>query len=147
MPVGIGIIAMIKKPSWNQKLEASKPHKVKRLGKNFAGMKAGQMMLVPSPKLLDEFIQTISAGSNESVISLREQLAKKHKADVTCPVATGFAIKIVAEAAYEKLNQGDDPSDVTPVWRVLDKESPTLTKVSFDGSIFLNLRESELSNM
>lgn len=131
---------MPKKLSWNQKLEASKPHALKRLDKNLAGMKAGQMMLVPSPKLLDDFVKKLPQGSRTNVVSMRETLAKQHKADVTCPIATGFAIKIVAEAAFEKLNQGNSFSEVTPVWRVLDKDSPTLQKVSFDKNIFLELR-------
>ena len=136
---------MTKTLSWYQKLETSKPHTIKRLDKNFAGMKIGQMMLVPSPKLLDASIQKITEGEEMNLVTLRAKLAKQHKADVTCPVATGFAIKIVTEAAFEKLNQGEDPAQVTPVWRVLDKDSPTLQKVSFDKNILLALRESELS--
>ena len=136
---------MKKKVSWNQKLEASKPHRLKRLDKNFAGMKAGQMMLLPSPKLIDEYIKELSVGTKQNLIVLRKELAKQHKADVTCPIATGFAIKIVAEAAFEKLNQGLSPSELTPVWRVLDQNSPTLNKVSFDKNIFLTLRASELT--
>jgi len=77
------------------------------------------------------------------VLTMRETLAEQHQADVTCPIATGFAIKIVAEAAFEKLDQGVSQSQITPVWRVLDKESPTLQKVSFDPQALLNLRPAE----
>lgn len=132
------------KKNWNQKLDTSKPHTIKRLDKNFAGMKKGQMMLVPSAKLINEHIKNIQLGDNPSVLELRNALAKKHNAEVACPVATGFAIKIVAEAAFEKLNQGSDPSEVTPIWRVLDEDSATLQKVSFDKEILLRIRESEL---
>ena len=134
---------MTKKLNWNEKLAASKPHVVKRLDKNLAGMKAGQQMLVPSPKLLDEFVQSIPEGTSMNILSMRETLANQHQADVTCPIATGFAIKIVAEAAFEKLDQGDSLSNITPVWRVLDKDSPTLNKVSFDKNVFLDLRCAE----
>jgi len=134
---------MATKRSWNEKLEASKPHVVKRLDKNLAGMKAGQQMLVPSPKLLDEFVQNIPEGSSMNVVSMRETLAEQYQADETCPIATGFAIKIVAEAAFEKLDQGDSLSGITPVWRVLDKDSPTLQKVSFDSQALLNQRIAE----
>ena len=129
--------------TWNEKLKASKPHVVKRLDKNLAGMKTGQNMLVPSPQLLDDFIQTIPHGENISIVTLREQLATQHHADVTCPITTGFAIKIVAEAAFENFDQNNDCEKVTPIWRVLDNDSPTLQKVSFDKNVFLNLRESE----
>ena len=138
---------MKKKVSWNQKLEASKPHRLKRLDKNFAGMKAGQMMLLPSPKLIDEYIKELSVGTKQNLIVLRKELAKQHKADVTCPIATGFAIKVVAEAAFEKLNQGTDVSEVIPIWRVLDKNSSTLNKVSFDKNIFLEMRAAERAQL
>ena len=138
---------MKKKVSWNQKLEASKPHRLKRLDKNFAGMKAGQMMLLPSPKLIDEFLKEVAVGTKLDAVLLRKELAKHQKADVTCPIATGFAIKIVAEAAFEKLNQGTDVSEVTPVWRVLDKNSSTLNKVSFDKNIFLEMRAAERAQL
>ena len=131
------------KSTWNEKLTASKPHVVKRLDKNLAGMKAGQQMLVPSPQLLDEFIQRIPEGNSMNILSMREALAKQYKVDVTCPIATGFAIKIVAEAAFEKLNQVHSVSEVTPVWRVLDQDSPTLQKVSFDPQALLNQRAAE----
>ena len=133
------------KPTWNEKLVSSKPHVVKHLDKNFAGMKAGQMMLLPSAKLIDEFVQTIPSGKSVTMIEMRRALAKTHSADVTCPIASGFCIKIVAEAAFEKLNEGTPFEEVTPVWRVLDKDSPTLQKVSFDKKIILDLKFSEMS--
>ncbi len=134
---------MTNKQSWNEKLAAGKPHTVKRLDKNFAGMKAGQQMLVPSAKLLDEFIKAIPEGKSMDVISMRKKLAEQHHADVTCPIATGFAVRIVAEAAFENIDQGVSQSQITPVWRVLDKESSTLQKVSFDTQAFLNQRTAE----
>jgi len=133
-----------KKQTWNEKLNASKPHAVKKLDKNFAGMKAGQMMLLPSAKLLDEFVQTISHGNSMTIVDMRSALAKDHSADVTCPIASGFCLKIVAEAAFEKLNQGTPIEEITPVWRVLDQDSPTLQKASFDKKIFLELKFSEM---
>ena len=134
---------MAKKKDWSEKLATCKPHVVKRLDKNLAGMKSGQQMLVPSPKLLDEFIKNIPEGDSMNVLSMRETLAGQHQADVTCPIATGFAIKVVAEAAFEKLDEGDSLSQITPIWRVLDKESPTLQKMSFDPNALLNQRAAE----
>jgi len=134
---------MAKKKTWNEKLVSSKPHVVKKLDKNFAGMKAGQQMLLPSPTMIDAFIQTIPEGQSMDVLEIRQALAKQHQADVMCPIATGFAIKIVAEAAFEKLGDGESIVDITPVWRVLDNDSPTFKKVSFDPAILLNQRELE----
>ncbi len=134
---------MAKQKTWNEKFLSSKPHQVKRLDKNFAGMKAGQQMLLPSPKLIDDFIQKIPEGEAMDIPYMRQTLAKQHQADVMCPIATGFVVKIVAEAAFEKLAEGESIENITPVWRVLDKDSPTLKKVSFDPAIVLNQRELE----
>ena len=134
---------MPKQKSWNEKLVTSKPHVVKRLDKNLAGMKAGQQMLVPSPTLLDDYINTLPEGKAINVVEMRSVLAARHAADVTCPIATGFAMKIVAEAAFETLNQGKNLTEITPVWRVLDKDSKTLQKVSFDPNSMLAQREAE----
>lgn len=131
------------KKSWNDKLQGGKPPLVKRLDKNIAGMQAGQQMLVPSAQLIDDYIHGIARGKSQSVLELRAALAQQFQADVTCPIATGFAIKIVAEAAFERLNQGDDWSTITPIWRVLDQQSPTLQKVSFDPQMVLRQRQIE----
>lgn len=134
---------MTKQKTWNEKLLSSKPHQIKRLDKSFAGMKAGQQMLLPSPKLIDDFIHAIPEGESIDISLMRQTLAKRHQADVMCPIATGFALKIVAEAAFEQLAEGEAIENITPVWRVLDKKSPTLKKVSFDPAIALNQRELE----
>jgi len=131
------------KQNWSKKLENSKAHTVKRLDKNFAGMQAGQRMLLPSPKLVDSYINGIPERESRSVKLMRDELAKAHNADVTCPVATGFVLKTVAEAAYEKLALTGDLSKITPIWRVLSADSDTLKKVSFDHSFVTMQRESE----
>lgn len=131
------------KKSWREKLEDGKPATVKRLDKNFAGMKAGQIMLIPSAKLIDNYIGNIPESETQSVEEMRNHLAKTFNADVTCPIATGFALKTVAEAAYEKLVETDDLAEITPIWRLLNAESKTMKKVSFDNSFITIQRESE----
>lgn len=116
------------KKTWEEKLNTAKAHYVKRLNKNIAGMKAGQMMLIPSALLIDGFIKAIPYGKIHSTIALRQQLAQQHNADITCPIATGFAMRIVAEAAFEKFNAGSSLSKITPIWRAIDKDSKTLKK-------------------
>ena len=43
--------------SWTDKLRNGRPHQVKPVPINIAGMKTGQVMLVPSPQLVDAFIR------------------------------------------------------------------------------------------
>jgi len=131
---------MAKKLTWREKLNSGKPPVVKVLDKNFAGMRSGQKMLVPSAALIDEFIRCIPEGESLNVVDMRSSLARQQQAEVCCPIATGFALKIVAEAAFEQINLGKSFSEVSPVWRVLDEESTTLKKVSFDPEALLNQR-------
>ena len=131
------------KKNWVEKLENAKPAVVKVLDKNFAGMKSGQRMLLPSPQLIDRYITAIPFGEERSVQTMRDELAKSHKADVTCPIATGFMLKTVAEATHERLSQDGDLANITPIWRLLSPDSKTLKKVSFDHNFVTERRAAE----
>ncbi|MGL4230233.1 MAG: hypothetical protein ACRCWJ_02605 [Casimicrobium sp.] len=129
--------------SWLDKLNCDAVAQVKPVPINIAGMKQGQIMLVPTPKLVDQFVRKIPRGTSIDVRALRERLAKAHKAEVTCPITMGFHIRTVAEAAYESFNAGTPLEKVTPFWRVLDSESPTTKKLSFDPLFITQQRKLE----
>jgi len=131
------------KKSWTEKYEGSKPHEVKILHRDIAGMKAGQIMLLPSPRLVDEYIRTIPNGESMDVKTMREGLAKEHDAEVTCPIVTGFQLRTVAEFAWEEYEKGKAIDEIPPVWRVIDENTPTFTKLSFDGEFLLDQRKRE----
>lgn len=131
------------KKTWTEKLNDNKPHQVKPVPTNFAGMKKGQIMLVPSTKIVDKYIRSIPEGQSMDIMTLRSKLAKRFRAEVTCPVATGFVLRTVAEAAFEAFNAGDGIDEVTPVWRVIDENTPTLKKLSFDPNFILDQRQAE----
>lgn len=77
------------------------------------------------------------------VPTLRRKLARKFKAEVTCPITLGFHLRTVAEAAWEAHQQGAKPADITPVWRVLDAAAPTLKKLSGGADFILDQRRRE----
>ena len=129
--------------TWAQRLQTSAPTVVKRAPIDIAGMKAGQVMLVPSAAEVDAFIRRIPHGQHMDVRVLRQQMASSHRAEVTCPITMGFHIKTVAEAAYEAYTQGRAIQEITPFWRVLSSSSPTLGKLSFDSAFVAHLREQE----
>jgi hypothetical protein len=126
--------------SWTEKLESGGEPVLKICPVAIAGMRPGQKMLIPTPKLIDAFIRAIPPGSAMDVKQLREGLARQHGADVTCPITTGFHLRTVAEAAMERAACG---AQATPFWRVIDEKCPTFAKLSFDTAIIRHQRRLE----
>jgi hypothetical protein len=131
------------KPTWTDKLNASKPPVVKPAPLTFAGMRSGQIMLIPSPKMVDDFIRKIPKGKAVDMATMRTLLAKANRAEVSCPVTTGIFLRIVVEAANEAHTAGKPVSDITPVWRVVDPKAAVLKKVSFDPAWMMDQRVRE----
>jgi hypothetical protein len=93
-------------------------------------------MFIATPKLIDQYINEIGVGKRIDLKTLRKDLAIEHNADYTCPVTTGIFLRIVAEANYEKLQQGKHLEEITPFWRVIEPNSPLAKKRTF-GQVFL----------
>jgi len=77
-------------------------------------------MLIAAPIEYDELMKKIPEGKVITSDKIREFLAKKHKADFTCPLTAGIFINIAANASQERQAQGSD--DLTPYWRTLKKD-------------------------
>lgn len=131
------------KKTWTQRLHDGKAHEVKPAPISIAGMKAGQLMLVPTARMVDAFIRSIPMGRSMNAKELRQAMATAHGAEVTCPITTGFHLRTVAEATWEALSNGVPIHSLTPVWRVLPTDSSTLKKVSFDVRFVRRQRELE----
>jgi hypothetical protein len=129
--------------SWTEKLNESGEPVVKPCPVHIAGMKPGQVMLIPTPRLIDRFVRGLPPGTSLSVAQLRAGLADQFGAEVTCPITTGFHLRTVAEAAVEGAASANDWSDVTPFWRVIDERSPTFARLSFDTSVIRHQRALE----
>ncbi len=129
--------------SWTEKFATSKPHQVKPVPINIAGMTKGEIMLVPSPRIVADAIARIPPGQSMDVKTLREKLARTYKAQVTCPITTGFLLRIVAEAALEARAKGAKLTEITPFWRVLDAQTPTTAKLSCGVAGVMKLRRQE----
>jgi hypothetical protein len=121
---------MVTKKNWIEKRECGKAPHIKIIDKSFAGIPAGSKMLISSPQELDDFIRKIPKGKTIEPAAIRDSLAKKYKADATCPVSTGIFLRIVAEAALEEYAQGNSITQITPFWRVIDCSSPLGKKLS-----------------
>jgi hypothetical protein len=131
------------KKTWTDRLHDPKPHEVKPAPISIAGMNAGEIMLVPSAGIVDAFIRTIPRGKGLDVKTLRQKLAHKYKAEVTCPITTGYHLRTVAEAAWEAHQKGARLSDITPFWRVLDEETPTTSRLECGTDFVIRQRRKE----
>jgi hypothetical protein len=129
--------------TWLEKFNSPQKHEVKPAPMDIAGMKKGEIMLIPTPKTIDAFIARIPRGTGMDVKTFRVKLARRYKAEVACPITTGFHLRAVAEVALEKLKAGAKLSEITPFWRVLDENAPTTAKLSCGVGFVKKQRKAE----
>ncbi len=128
---------------WADRLHKDKTPQVKRLSFDFSGLKQGTTMLVPSPREIDDYVRQVPKGQSRSMLELRTDLARVHRADGTCPVSTAIFLKVVAEASFEAIGRGAKLAEVTPFWRVVDPDSPLAKKLSCGPAFIVAQRKRE----
>lgn len=124
-------------------MASAKPREVKCAPKDFADIKAGQMMLLTSPRDVADVISTVPKGQELDMKGLRAQLARKAGAEIACPVVTGIHLRTVAEVVGEQLDAGLPPRRVVPVWRAIGPKTPIWKKLENGRAHFLALRRAE----
>jgi hypothetical protein len=137
---------MATKKSWLDKLNEHKEPKIKRIDIDFADIPSGSNMLIATPKIIDQYIQEIGVGKCVNIKTLRKDLAIEHNADYTCPVTTGIFLRIVAEANYEKLQQGKLIEEITPFWRAIEPNSALAKKLTCGQDFIQQQIEKESAN-
>ena len=135
-----------KRKTWREKMNDGRELHVEKADKDFAGIRAGQIMLIPTPRLIDDYIKQIPKGKTVDTATVRKDLAMAHQAEVTCPLTTGIFLRIVAEAAYEEYQQGKPINKITPFWRVIDEKSPTAKKLTFGTDFLKDQRNKEAAS-
>src|SRR5262245_39302801 len=91
---------------WTEELNRDPEPAVKPMPQGGTGLRNGDLVLLPSARLVDDFIRAIPKCKSVSLLDMRTKLAKRHKADGTCPVYLGYRLRTVAEAAFEALGRG-----------------------------------------
>ena len=127
--------------SWKEKNFSKENFEIKTIQKNFWGHVAGSKMLIPTPLMIQEYINQIESGKVSEIETMRNDLAIENGADFTCPMTTGIFLKIVAEYNYEKLNQ--KRVDICPFWRIIDPNSKFSERLSFDKNLIASKRNKE----
>ncbi len=118
--------------SATEKICRKKTEKKVRLESDFAGIKAGQMMFVATPMIVDAYIRAIPEGQHRTVPGMRNELARRHKCDASCPVSTAIFVRMSADAAIEQLEAGQSAEDVAPFWRILRPTDKIATRLKID---------------
>ena len=113
---------------------------VKTIEKNFADLKAGEKMLISSPKSIANYIAKIPFGTEKSVKLMRRELAENANADNTCPLTCGILLRIAIEASIEQSNEAKPD---LPFWRVIDRNSSLIKKIPISEKYLTELRTSE----
>lgn len=130
--------------TWTEKVnDETKDYQVKMIEKSFADIPAKSLMFIATPKIIDEYVRQIPKGKSSTMQTMRNDLAHEFKAEYTCPLTAGIFLRIVAEAAFEQIQQGKPISKVTPFWRMLDEKSPMLKKLSFGSEFVVQQRKKE----
>ncbi len=111
---------MRRRKSWREKYETAKEAKV------VDDPKGRGKMLIPTPALVDRWIRKIPEGKLATVEQIREALAKEFGVAITCPLATGWFIKIIAGKTEDELREG--VKEVSPYWRVVKRNGFLLDK-------------------
>ncbi len=109
---------MRRRKTWREKLENSKglPKVVPATGKMRERWGEGTI-LVPAPLEVDGVMKRVRKGRLVTVNMIRDALARRHGATMSCPMTTGILISIAAHAAAEA--EGEGKKRVTPYWRTL----------------------------
>lgn len=104
--------------SWREKLADDKDlPKVIQIPPAGRARWGGATLVVPAPREVDALMQKIPKGRLVTINELRCALARKHQAEVGCPITTGIFAWMAAHAAEEALAAGR--KRVTPYWRTL----------------------------
>lgn len=120
-----------KKPTdWRKRFGAAKDPHVVMLHADFAGVKAGNMMLISSPGEIANYVARIPQGETRTLDRLRNELARKAGANAMCPVTTAIYLRVVAEVALTDLAEGKPLDQVVPFWRVVLPGSKVAAKLS-----------------
>ncbi len=131
-------------PTWTEQVLASTIDEVKPVDRNTAGIRAGQPMLYPSARLVEQYIRAIPEGECRDIATLRRDLAARRGALATNLPTLRERLLAIAEATFDELDDGAVLREVTPVWRVhVEHSDVLLRRLSFEPAFLFDLRASE----
>ena len=130
------------KKTWIEKRDTAKAHQIKTTDKRFADIPEGSRMLIATPTIVDAYVKDIPEGYHTELATMRSDLAAAYHVDKTCPVTAGIFLRVVAEAAFEELQQGKSIEEITPFWRMVTPQSKLAQKLEC-GIPFIEERRAQ----
>lgn len=127
--------------SYQERYDQARPTYTRVNEKKFADLEPGTSVLIPSPPDIAAEIDALGDDEVLNLTEFRHRLAERHGSDGACPVMTGMNLRVVAEIAFEALDAGTSPDDVTPVWKVIEPKAPLASKLSGGPDRIRALRE------
>jgi hypothetical protein len=104
--------------SWQEKLADSKGHPtVFEISEKQSKRWGTGTCVIPAPMEVDELMRRVPRGKLTTIDEMRKALARRHHADIACPITTGIFSWIAAHAAAEAAAQGKKRT--TAYWRTL----------------------------
>jgi hypothetical protein len=99
----------------------------------FAGIEAGSILYVATPDIVADYVRKVPPGTTRGIPQMRRDLAKKNKADATCPVSTAIFLRSVAEISLKQMAEGVASTEVPPFWRIVDAGTPIAKKLGLES--------------
>ena len=132
-----------RRKTWTEKLDNGRKAEVVRIARSYAGLPAGSDVLIPTPREVQAAVRKIPAGKFVAPEQLRAKPASKHGVETACPLVTGIFLRIIGEAAWEQMQAGADPEEITPFWRVVAADSTLAKKLSCGPSFVRKMQRAE----
>ena len=104
------------KPTWREKRDKDQESRIVDVPENWSKRIGEGKMVILTPKIINEYINSIPKGKLATVNLIRKTYAKEYHVDMTCPLTTGIFIWIDSNAAEEDRANGVNN---TPYWRIL----------------------------
>ena len=128
---------------WADKMNKPAIPEVKMLEHGFADLQQNSKMLIPTPRLIENYLLQTLAGAAVDVKQMRKDLAAEYHADGTCPLTTGIFLRIVTEYTNEQHQNGTPTNQLIPVWRAVHPGLSFWKKLSFDPGWLVDLQKAE----
>ncbi|SDG66682.1 hypothetical protein [Pelagibacterium luteolum] len=105
------------------------------------GVMEPQLVLIPTVDMLSDKIRAIEPGSERDLGDIREELAREHAVDITCPITTGKLLKVVAMLSHTAVTMGDPQA--IPFWRAVRPDGPYGEKLAGGRGFIIAQRAKE----